>query len=96
MPRRNPAPGGTDAKAAKHSPAGAGRLETPAGGERGSRLNGHTAAGTGVLPGGKTTHSDEQKCTVPCKLHISFLSKYKLLFSRLKRSSRDFVFVKTS
>ena len=47
--------GGTGATAATHSPAAAGRLGTPAGDERGSRLSGHIAAGMGVLPVEKKT-----------------------------------------
>lgn len=56
-PQRSPSPGGTDATAATHSPAAAGRPGTPAGDGRGSRPSGHSAAGTGVLPGEEDTTS---------------------------------------
>lgn len=49
-PERSLVPEGTDATAATHSPAAAGRPGTPAGDERGSRQSGHIAAETGVLP----------------------------------------------
>lgn len=69
--RRSPAPGGTDARAATHSPAAAGRPETPAGDGHGSRPSGHIAAGMGVLPGEKNT---SYKHTYRLQLTILFIS----------------------
>lgn len=48
--QRSPWPEGTVGPAATHSPAAARTLEPPASDGRGSRLSGHSAAGTGDLP----------------------------------------------
>jgi hypothetical protein len=48
--QKSPWPEGTVGPAATHSPAAARTLEPPASDGRGSRLSGHSAAGTGDLP----------------------------------------------